>query len=160
MLPKGRQNDWCLEVPWTLPRPLSVLRRPFTRFRHNSLIAATILICTLSPELGYCDMFETIGLPKPCALSKNKSQSGRQAFQRLLSKLLRTHRDQHEASHDARVVESGPDQIDVAECAYARFGYIPLLMTLVAGRSRPVVWLPSPRLPDNGGLQDEIHCVY
>jgi hypothetical protein len=69
---------------------------------------------------------------------------------------LRTHRDQYVAIHEGQVVESGVDQIEVAERAYARFGYIAILVTPVTDRPRPILRMPSPRLLDNRDLQDAI----
>ena len=53
--------------------------------------------------------------------------------------------------------DSGIDQIEVAERAYARFGYIPILVTLVTDEPRPVVRIPSPRMLRNRDLHDAIH---
>ena len=70
---------------------------------------------------------------------------------------MRTHRDQYVAIHEGQVVESVSDQIEVAKRAYARFGYIPILVTLVTDRPRPVIRIPSPRLLRNRDLHDAIH---
>ena len=98
-------------------------------------------------------------LPAPVlpAPPEDKFRKEQQAFHRLLPELLRTHRDQYVAIHEGQVVESGADQIEVAERAYARFGYIPILVTLVTDRPRPVIRIPSPRLLRNRDLHDAIH---
>ena len=79
-------------------------------------------------------------LPPP---PEDKFRREQQAFHRLLPELVRTHRDQYVAIHEGQVVESGADKIEVAERAYARFGYIPILVTLVTDRPRPVIRIPS-----------------
>jgi hypothetical protein len=97
-------------------------------------------------------MSDTELLPAPIlpAPPQDKFRREQQAFHRLLPELLRTHRDQYVAIHEGQVVESGADQIEVAERADARFGYIPILVTLVTDRPRPVVRIPSPRLVREG----------
>jgi hypothetical protein len=99
---------------------------------------------------------ETLPAPVLPAPPDDKFRKEQQAFHRLLPELLRTHRDQYVAIHEGQVVDSGPDQIEVAERAYARFGYIPILVTLVTDRPRPVIRIPSPRLLRNRDLQDAI----
>jgi hypothetical protein len=93
-------------------------------------------------------------LPSP---PEDKFRRELQAFHRLLPELLRTHPDQYVAIHEGQVVQSGADQIEVAECAYARFGYIPILVTLVTDRPRPVIRVSSPQLLRNKDLHDLIH---
>ncbi len=68
------------------------------------------------------------------------------AFRRLLPALLQTHRDQYVAVHEGQVVESGPGKLDVAARAYARFGYVPIYVSLVTDRPLSPVRIPSPRL--------------
>jgi hypothetical protein len=99
---------------------------------------------------------ETLPAPVLPSPPEDKFRSEQRAFHEHLPELLRTHRDQYVAIHEGQVVESGADQIEVAERAYARFGYIPILVTLVTDRPRPVVRMPSPRLLDNRNLQDAI----
>jgi hypothetical protein len=89
---------------------------------------------------------ETLPAPVLPAPPEDKFQKEQQAFHRLLPELLRTHRDQYVAIHEGQVVDSGPDQIEVAKRAYARFGYVPILVTLVTDRPRPVIRIPSPRV--------------
>jgi hypothetical protein len=99
---------------------------------------------------------ETLPAPVLPSPPEDKFRSEQRAFQELLPELLRTHRDQYVAIHEGQVVESGVDQIEVAERAYARFGYIAILVTLVTDRPRPILRMPSPRLLDNRDLQDAI----
>jgi hypothetical protein len=82
---------------------------------------------------------ETLSAPVLPSPPEDKLLSEQRAFDRLLPELLPTYRDQYVAIHEGRVVESGADQIEVAERAYARFGYIPILVTLVTDRPRPVI---------------------
>lgn len=92
-------------------------------------------------------MEETEVLPAPVlpAPAEDKLRTERQAFHRLLPELLRTHRDQYVAIHEGQVVGSGADQVEVAEHAYDRFGYMPILVTRVTDRPRPPIRIPSPR---------------
>jgi hypothetical protein len=76
------------------------------------------------------------------AAKEAKFQRELEAFRRLLPELLQTHRDQYVAIHEGQVVGTGPDQIELADRAYAQFGYIPILVTLVTDRPR-VVRIPS-----------------
>ena len=103
-------------------------------------------------------MNSTESLPAPVLPPppEDKFRSEQRAFHRLLPELLPTHRDQYMAIHEGRVVESSEDKLEVARRAYARFGYIPILVTLVTNQPRPVVRMPSPRLLDNKDLQDAI----
>jgi Family of unknown function (DUF5678) len=93
-------------------------------------------------------------LPPP---PEDKFRREQEAFYRLLPELLRTQAGQFVAIHEGEVVQSGDDQIEVVERAYARFGYIPILVTLVTDRPRPVIEVCSPRLLRNKDLHDPIH---
>ena len=64
------------------------------------------------------------------------------AFQRLLPELLKTHRGKYVAIHDGEVVESGDDQLSVAERAWERVGYVALHVGLVTEHPR-VERIPS-----------------
>jgi hypothetical protein len=99
---------------------------------------------------------ETLPAPVLPSLQGDKFRREQRAFQRLFPELLRTHRDQYVAIHEGQLVVSGPDQIEVAERAYARFGYVPILVTLVTDQPRPVVRIPSPRLLRDRELHDAI----
>jgi hypothetical protein len=79
------------------------------------------------------------------AADEAKFQREQEAFRKLLPELLQTHRDQYVAIHEGQVVGTGPDQIELADRAYKRFGYIPILVTLVTDRPR-VVRIPHWRV--------------
>ena len=64
------------------------------------------------------------------------------AFEQLLSELLKTHRGQFVAIHDGQVVAAGNDTVEVAQEACGRFGYQPILVRLVA-EEQPVIRMPS-----------------
>jgi hypothetical protein len=82
-------------------------------------------------------------LPEP-AMSKWRREQ--QAFRRMLPDLLKTHRDRYVAIHDERVVEDGTDKLTVAGRAYARYGYVPIYVSLVTDQPLPLTRMPSPRL--------------
>jgi Family of unknown function (DUF5678) len=88
---------------------------------------------------------ETPAAREAKAVQEAKFRSELEAFRRLLPELLQTHRDQYVAIHEGQVVGTGPDQIELADRAYERFGYVPILVTLVTDRPR-VVRIPSPRV--------------
>ena len=80
------------------------------------------------------------------ALPEDKWRSEQRAFRRLLPELLKTHRGQYVAIHQGQVVDSGSVKLDVAGRAYARFGYVPIYVSLVTDQPPLPVRLPSPRL--------------
>ena len=82
-------------------------------------------------------------LPTPV---EGKWRREQQAFRHLLPELLKIHRGQYVAIHDQQVVESGADKLEVASRAYARFGYVPIYVSLVTDQPLPVIRIPSPRL--------------
>jgi hypothetical protein len=82
-------------------------------------------------------------IPPP---AEDKWRQEQNAFRRLLPELLPTHRGQFVAIHEGQVVESGPDKLAVAGKAYARFGYIPIFVSLVTDQPQPLSRIPSPRL--------------
>jgi hypothetical protein len=88
---------------------------------------------------------ETPAYREARAADEAKFRREQEAFRRLLPELLRTHRDQYVAIHEGEVVGTGPDQIELANRTYERFGYIPILVTLVTDRPR-IVRIPSPRV--------------
>jgi hypothetical protein len=89
---------------------------------------------------------ETLPAPDLPAGDDDKWRREQRAFRRLLPELLATHRGRFVAIHEGRVVESGDDKIDVARRAYARFGYVPIFVSLVAEPPAVPVRVPSPRL--------------
>lgn len=80
---------------------------------------------------------------------QSKWDTERNAFQRLLPMLLPSYRDQYVAVHEGRVVDFGPDQIQVALRVYKQFGYLPIYVGLVSEQSPPVLRLPT-RLLEEG----------
>jgi hypothetical protein len=88
---------------------------------------------------------ENVAYREARAAADAKFRREEEAFRRLLPGLLQTHRDQYVAIHEGQVVGTGPDQIELADLVYERFGYLPILVTLVTDRPR-VARVPSPRL--------------
>jgi hypothetical protein len=88
---------------------------------------------------------ETPAAREARAAKEAKFRRELEAFRRLLPELLQTHRDQYVAIQEGQVVGTDRDQIELADRAYQRFGYIPILVTLVTDRP-PVVRIPSPRV--------------
>lgn len=74
-------------------------------------------------------------LPEPAV---SKFERERRAFFRLLPDLLTTHRGQYVAVHDERVVDSGPDQQEVALRVLRRVGHVGIYVHLVADPPEPV----------------------
>ena len=70
---------------------------------------------------------ETLPAPVLPAPPADKFRSEQRAFDGLLPELLRTHRDEYVAIHEGQVVESGADQIEVAERAYGGSATYPSL---------------------------------
>lgn len=89
---------------------------------------------------------EALPAPVLAAREENKWRREQEAFRRLLPDLLKTHRGQYAAVHEGRVVEVGPDKLAVAGEAYARFGYVPIYVSLVTDQPLPPGRIPSPRL--------------
>jgi hypothetical protein len=87
-------------------------------------------------------------LPAPVLASKeaNKWRREQEAFRHLLPELLKTHRDRYVAVHEGRVVEAGTDKLAVAGQVYARFGYVPIYVSLVTDERPTLSRIPSPRL--------------
>jgi hypothetical protein len=82
-------------------------------------------------------------LPTP---PESKWRREQQAFRQLLPELLKTHRGRYVALHEGQVVESGDDKLAVAGRAYARFGYVPIYVSLVTDAPAPLVRIPTPRI--------------
>jgi hypothetical protein len=74
---------------------------------------------------------EALAAPVLAPRERNKWRREQEAFRQLLPDLLKSHRDQYVAVHEGRVVEAGPDKLAVAGQAYARFGYVPIYVSLV-----------------------------
>jgi hypothetical protein len=98
---------------------------------------------------------ETITLPAPILEPKSppsKWAQEYQAFRRLLSELLRTHRGQYVAIHDGQVIASGSDKLAVALDAFRQIGNTSIHVGLVAEGAEPVVRSGVRRvLPAQGG---------
>ena len=88
---------------------------------------------------------ETWPAPDLSARHDDKWRREQRAFCDLLPGLLHTNPGQFVAIHEGRVVESGDDKLEVARRAYERFGYVPILVTRVAGGPSAPVRIPSPR---------------
>lgn len=76
---------------------------------------------------------------------RNKWEREYRAFLQLLPELLKTHRGQYVAVHDGRVVGVDDDKIELALQVYARIGYVPVYVGLVAERPLPPERIPSCR---------------
>lgn len=83
-----------------------------------------------------------IDIPGPV---ETKWERERKAFARLLPELLPKCRDKYVAIHEEHVVETGDTLVEVAERAYARLGYIPIYVGLVAEQPLRRARIPSPR---------------
>lgn len=76
----------------------------------------------------------TVVLPEPPP--KSKFEREKAAFYRLLPDLLATHRGQYVAIHGEQVVDSGPDQVEVALRVLRRVGNVALYVHLVSDERR------------------------
>ena len=86
-------------------------------------------------------MSDATKLPRPESQGRRVRFLGRAAgpFFRLLPALLPTHRGQYVAGRDGSVIAGGPDQVEVAQQAYAKVGYVPVYVGLVSDEPpRPV----------------------
>jgi hypothetical protein len=89
-------------------------------------------------------------IPSP---ADDKWRTEQRAFYRLLPELTKLHPDHFVAIHEEGVVESGPDKVEVARRAYARFGYVPIFVSQVTDRPLAPVRIPSPRLVRPGSFR-------
>src|SRR5205807_1758117 len=74
----------------------------------------------------------------------NKWQREYRAFLRLLPELLKTHKGKYVAIHEEQCVDTDEDKIALALRVYARYGYVPIQVGLVA-EEQPVVRIPHRR---------------
>ena len=81
--------------------------------------------------------------PQPPA---NKAERERLAFLRLLPALLQTHRGQYVAIHNEQVVDSGDNELDLADRVWAKHGYVPIHVDLVTDQPRPLARIPHFRV--------------
>lgn len=72
-----------------------------------------------------------------------KWQRERSAFYQLLPDLLVAHRNRYVAIHEGHVVGVGDELIQVAREAYARYGYLPMYIGLVADPPPRLIRMPS-----------------
>lgn len=89
------------------------------------------------------ETFEVV-LPEPPPPKKFEREKA--AFFRLLPDLLATHRGQYVAIHDEQVVDSGPDQTEVAVRVLDRLGGGDIYVGLVS--------VGPPRIERSGVLRD------
>lgn len=87
---------------------------------------------------------EVLPAPVLAEPALDKIRVEQRAFRRLFGELLRKYPEQYVAIHDGEVVEVGDDKFRVADRAYARFGYIPILVVKVT-EEEPVVRIATPR---------------
>jgi hypothetical protein len=66
----------------------------------------------------------------------SKFERERRAFLRLLPGLLATHSGQYVAIHEEQVVDSGPDQLEVALRVQRRIGAVAIYVHLVSDQPR------------------------
>ena len=80
-------------------------------------------------------MIETEIFPAPILSIPNvrisKFERERDAFHRLVPTLLKDYCNHYVAIHEEQVVGSGDNLLDVADAAYAKFGYQPIYVDLV-----------------------------
>ena len=88
---------------------------------------------------------DTQPAPALPALSEDKWRREQRVFHRLLPQLLQSHCGRYVAIHEGEVVESGADKLEVAGRAYARFGYVPIFVSLVTDQPPTPLRIPSPR---------------
>jgi hypothetical protein len=68
------------------------------------------------------------------------------AFQRLLPTLLPTHRGLYVAIHNEQVVDSGDNELDLADRVWAKHGYVAIHVDLVTDEPQPPIRLPHFRV--------------
>jgi hypothetical protein len=88
---------------------------------------------------------DTLPAPNLPTLPDDKWHQEKRAFHQLLAGLLATHRGQYVAIHEGKVVESGAEKLEVGGRAYARFGYVPIFVSLVTDAPAVPVRIPSRR---------------
>jgi hypothetical protein len=75
-----------------------------------------------------------------------KWEQERGAYWRLRPTLVSQYRDQYVAIHEGQVVDSGPDQVELALRVYRRFGYVPIYVGLVSDEPPRMLRVPTPRV--------------
>lgn len=93
---------------------------------------------------------DAIAMPEvvlPAPPPPTKFEREQAAFYRLLPELLATHRGQYVAIHEEQVVDSGPDQVEVALRVLKRVGNVALFVHLVEIETgRPTIRIPHFRV--------------
>jgi len=79
-----------------------------------------------------------------------KGEREYRAFLRLLPGLLPTHAGQYVAIHEEKVVDAGPDDLELVRRVHERIGYVPIHVGLVAD-PRPLARMPRYREIRPGG---------
>lgn len=90
--------------------------------------------------MNQTDTFPAPVLPQ---VPENKWQREKTSFRRLLPSLLSLYKGQYVAIHEGQVVDHGGDKLAIAERAYARFGYVPIFVSLVTDTPPPPVRIVS-----------------
>jgi hypothetical protein len=94
-------------------------------------------------------MSDATALPAPDLSRRDAARDDwdgeRRAFLRLLPTLLATHRGRYVAVHQGRVIDDGPDQVELAKRVYAEVGYVPIYVGLVTDEPPRPARIPSPR---------------
>ena len=106
------------------------------RLSDSPFLAYNALRLKLPKRDTAMSSIETLPAPVLPSHSDENFRREQQAFRRLLPELLSTHRDRYVAIHEGQVVESGAGPDRGWERAYAQFGYIPILVTLVTDEPR------------------------
>jgi hypothetical protein len=81
-----------------------------------------------------------------CIHDSSKWEQERIAYWRLLPELISQYRGQYVAVHGGEVVDSGPDQVEVALRVYRKFGYVPIYVGLVSNDPVRMLRVPTPRV--------------
>jgi hypothetical protein len=77
--------------------------------------------------------------------NSDKWQREFQEFLRLKPRLLEKYDGQYVAVHEGQVVDSGPDQVELAMRVYSKHGYCPIYVGLVTDQPEPMYRIPTPR---------------
>jgi hypothetical protein len=85
----------------------------------------------------------TVELPQA---PQTKWEREYRAFRQKLPDLLKTHRGKYVAFHEGQLVDSGDDELALASCVWAKFGYVPIHVGFVTEQPRPPERMPSFRV--------------
>jgi hypothetical protein len=92
-------------------------------------------------------MSETVTYPAPVVdwppPPRDKGEREYRAFLRMLPELLREYHGKYVAVHDEQVVDSGDDELALASCVWAKYGYVPIHIGLVTEQPLRPVRIPS-----------------